>query len=255
MQQYAATLQRKLGLIHQEQAERRSIQEEIWSLKQTARDLRRRGAHPLFLARPFDRLLWFDQLHPDAKWREDAVKWHEAIRQTEFAKGTAQEILPALDFDELMEELDEYERRKLGLAPSWVPANPEAPLVVMMSQFEQTEKRYGPLVCNYGATMAKNVRVLPFWIGRVLFRFEDVQLLPCGNQQEFTPSTALETSGTRWRDLTIESALAFSPDCAPRVLTFFVEYENSQGHHFRSRHEGWLKRGRLAVLGKEIRQY
>jgi hypothetical protein len=255
--QQTATLEQDLNGRLQDQAEHRKIQGEIWTLKQTARDLRRRGAHPLFLARPFDRLLWLDQMHPDAKWREDAVKWHETIRQAEFAKGPLQEILPALDFDELMEELDEYERTKIGLGASWMPANlAEEPLVLMMAQFEEVERRYGAWLCNYGSTSAQKVKVLPFRIGRVLFTFDEVQLIPSGNQKEFTQSTARETNGTRWTDLNIESALAFSPDCAPQVLTFFVEYVNSRGHRLRSRHLGRVMNdGKLSVLAKETRQY
>jgi hypothetical protein len=253
--QRTATLEQELDRRLQEQAEHLETQGKIWSLKQSARDLRRRGADPLFLARPLDRLLWLDQVHPDAKWREDAVKWYEAVRQTEFAKGPLQEILPTLDFDELMEELDEHERKKRGQTASWMYANPEEPRVLIMNQLEQVEKRYGAWLCNYGSTTARQVRILPIRIGRFLFTFDEVQFIPSGNRKEFTQATALEMNGTRWMDLTIESSLAAHPDCAPEMLTFFVEYLNTQGHRLRTRHQGRMSGGKLVVSGQDIRQY
>ena len=111
-----ASLEESLG--HFARAE--TVIDQIWALKNEARDIKRRWPECLFVKAPLDRVRWSPFIgQPETGMGgielEKAIQWHDKFYA--YAKGRGDRPYPVhVDFDAVMAMLDRDERLELGLA-------------------------------------------------------------------------------------------------------------------------------------------
>jgi hypothetical protein len=96
-----------------------TVLDEIWGLKNGARDIKRRWPECLFTRAPLDRIRWSPFVgQPETGMGgielEKAIQWHDKFFA--YAKGRGDRQYPVhVDFDAVMAMLDRDERLELGL--------------------------------------------------------------------------------------------------------------------------------------------
>jgi hypothetical protein len=97
-----------------------TVIDQIWALKNEARDIKRRWPECLFVKAPLDRVRWSPFVgQPETGMGgielEKAIQWHDKFFA--YAKGRGDRSYPVhVDFDAVMAMLDRDERLELGLA-------------------------------------------------------------------------------------------------------------------------------------------
>jgi cytochrome c biogenesis factor len=100
-------------------AQAEAILDQIWALRNEARDIKRRWPECLFVKAPLDRIRWSPFVGQPGTGMggielEKAIHWHDKF--IAYAKGTGDRPYPIhVDFDAVMAMLDRDERLELGL--------------------------------------------------------------------------------------------------------------------------------------------
>jgi hypothetical protein len=96
-----------------------TVLDQIWTLKNDAREIKRRWPECLFVKAPLDRIRWSPFIgQPETGMGgtelEKAIQWHD--RFIAYAKSRGGRAYPVhVDFDAVMTMLDRDERIELGL--------------------------------------------------------------------------------------------------------------------------------------------
>jgi len=96
-----------------------TVLDQIWALRNEARDIKRRWPECLFVKAPLDRIRWSPFIgQPETGMGgielEKAIRWHDKF--VAYAKGRGDRPYPVhVDFDAVMAVLDRDERLELGL--------------------------------------------------------------------------------------------------------------------------------------------
>jgi hypothetical protein len=224
------------------------VRESIWLLKEPARKIKRLWPGADFLDRPANRDLWIKPRDrppgysdiDDRGWLDDAIRWNEQFSRSPVVVGVDPGLLKSLDFDEIMDLCDRYERQQCGMMVPISSAPPSAPHVGI-SKFGMKNGRYGAFVENYRSTAAFEIRITPVRVGRYRFSFgTTVNTLTKDNGPQFIECSVKEPPITSWNGLTLFDALGERFKCIDDgfvPLNLYVTYHDSQNLRYEARHE------------------
>ncbi|MGO9260116.1 MAG: hypothetical protein ACLQU1_27955 [Bryobacteraceae bacterium] len=142
---------------------RAAVSGNISLLKQRARDIKRACPSADFNKRPMFKPMWSPTANsPLPDWYSDASDWHAAVLRLPRAEKKRMPYLCSLDFDEVMEFLDDADIEGAGRAVERDRILPDAPEIA--AEWGQKEGKCGLFLWNNGG-MAVEAGMLPSQCG------------------------------------------------------------------------------------------
>jgi hypothetical protein len=141
---------------------------EMWILKNRAREIKRAWPDADFNKYPLCLHSWVpavDSQHP-SPWLAMATQWRDALSKLSHVRSFPEEYLNTLDFDEVMELLDDAERvvRKLPiLRAQFYNGSPDVKIMGWQPgrNIDGNPCEFGFSVHNFGSAAASNITVSP----------------------------------------------------------------------------------------------
>lgn len=225
--------------------QQRITTEQIWSLKEQARDIKRRWPESDFARMPANRDLWITPRRfpgprtDDRAWLASATTWYN--RFSTFGPIAHQNFtyLSSLDFDELMDFLD---RLSAGLPNRHASISSFEPLLVAIRYGESPDgSQSGIFIRNHYSNPAFAPKVMPLNLGgwRISFSGEPTAIAD-KDGEVFVPMMILRAAdGQKFTDGDLPDTIRNWHECSDNwgmPILLRVAYKASSGSGYLSRH-------------------
>jgi hypothetical protein len=212
---------------------------EFWPLKYHLREIRRRWPDSPFILRPLYRKSWLPTAGDNAPWFISAEKWHSMAMHVQFLANAGESVLNSLDFDDVMEWLDDADRMITAGFPYrlHLPAGFPNVIAVRWGQ-SPVDGHWGIFVKNVGGT-ALNVRMHDVRFNTCVITCSTViKLLTADHGECFLPLNVVDNNMNKEltqfpSDAELSQRVNHFPLGTPMRLT----YDDTLGDPFISLHE------------------
>jgi len=237
-----------LSTLHSHVETHGQITETVWSIKESARAVKRRWPNSDFEQRPLLKASWMPNGAVNAgeyPWLPFAIRWHESVYACESVAHSLAALhslyLNSLDFEEVMELLDREERRQKGLSTTPMPS-----LIMGAQRYDpingEDEKRYElGLFVRADTGIAYNVNLPAVRIGKHSLRsVAQVAIMPQGQQMflatHLTDSQGGSVTGDCLRDI-LQNACRQNQNGYIVPIPLRLIFHDTLGTEYVARHE------------------